>query len=254
MRIVPVIDLMGGQVVRGIAGQRETYRPIESGLAAGAAPSDIGRALADAFDVNEIYLADLDAIRGGVPAGDTYRQLLHDGISLWIDAGVGSPQLAERLLRFESDSTNSSASQVSGIIVGLESLDDPAALAAIVERVGSARLIFSLDLQQGQPLACFADWRRLSPIAIACEAYQLGVRRMIVLDLAGVGVGAGVPTLELCQAIRTAQPDVELTSGGGVRGVDDLLALQAAGCSAALVASALHDGRITPDDALRFRS
>jgi phosphoribosylformimino-5-aminoimidazole carboxamide ribotide isomerase len=41
---------------------------------------------------------------------------------------------------------------------------------------------------------------------------------------------------------------MELTSGGGVRGRDDLAALADAGCDAALVASALHDGQLTVSD------
>ena len=70
-------------------------------------------------------------------------------------------------------------------------------------------------------------------------------QRLEVVDLAGVGVGQGVPTLDLCRRLRAAYPKLELISGGGVRGVDDLKALRDAGCDAALVASALHDGRLT---------
>jgi phosphoribosylformimino-5-aminoimidazole carboxamide ribotide isomerase len=40
-------------------------------------------------------------------------------------------------------------------------------------------------------------------------------------------------------------PFLEIISGGGVRGPRDLQALAAAGADAALVASALHDGRLS---------
>jgi uncharacterized protein related to proFAR isomerase len=40
----------------------------------------------------------------------------------------------------------------------------------------------------------------------------------------------------------------ELIAGGGVRGRTDLEDLAAAGCSGALAASALHDGRLTKTD------
>jgi phosphoribosylformimino-5-aminoimidazole carboxamide ribotide isomerase len=39
---------------------------------------------------------------------------------------------------------------------------------------------------------------------------------------------------------------VAIYAGGGVRDGDDLRALEAAGATGALVATALHDGRITP--------
>ncbi len=73
-----------------------------------------------------------------------------------------------------------------------------------------------------------------------------------MLDLADVGVASGTGTLQLCHNIRREFPAIELIAGGGVRSVADLLALQSAGCNAALVASAIHDKRLTPDDLREF--
>jgi uncharacterized protein related to proFAR isomerase len=41
---------------------------------------------------------------------------------------------------------------------------------------------------------------------------------------------------------------VELAVAGGVRGLTDLAAVAAAGCDAALIATALYDGRILAAD------
>ena len=83
-------------------------------------------------------------------------------------------------------------------------------------------------------------------------ALDAGVSQMIVLDLAGVGEDAGVRALDVCRRaaeIASARGvSLQLTSGGGVRDMNDLKKLAAAGCSAALVASALHDGRVTATD------
>ncbi len=38
MILIPVIDLMQGQVVRAVRGDRGSYRPIVSGLCAGSDP------------------------------------------------------------------------------------------------------------------------------------------------------------------------------------------------------------------------
>jgi phosphoribosylformimino-5-aminoimidazole carboxamide ribotide isomerase len=62
-----------------------------------------------------------------------------------------------------------------------------------------------------------------------------------------VGTNAGMNTLELCRRIRTLGiPPLNLIAGGGVRSIHDLQRMQSAGCDAALVASALHDKRLTP--------
>jgi phosphoribosylformimino-5-aminoimidazole carboxamide ribotide isomerase len=87
-------------------------------------------------------------------------------------------------------------------------------------------------------------WRTETADAIGLAVTDLGVRRLIVLDLTRVGVGHGVGTEDLCRAIRKHAHGIELTAGGGVRGRDDLTCLADAGCDAVLVASALHDGRL----------
>jgi phosphoribosylformimino-5-aminoimidazole carboxamide ribotide isomerase len=63
---------------------------------------------------------------------------------------------------------------------------------------------------------------------------------------------SGVPTLELCRAVRELSPDVEIITGGGVRGIADLEALERAGVDGVLIASALHDGSLTPEECVTW--
>jgi phosphoribosylformimino-5-aminoimidazole carboxamide ribotide isomerase len=161
---------------------------------------------------------------------------------IWLDAGTGTPEAAAEIAEwFEHCGVGGR------VVVGLESLVDGATLGAIVESVGAERMVFSLDLKQGTPLTASPDWRGRAPSEIANIAVLQGVCSLIVLDLAGVGVGRGVPSLELCRQLRAAYPKLEIVTGGGVRGIGDLDAISDAGCNGVLVASALHDGRITPE-------
>jgi len=89
-----------------------------------------------------------------------------------------------------------------------------------------------------------------SALELAERAVAAGVRALLVLDLARVGTGMGLD-LELVRQVRRALPDVELLAGGGVAGPADLARLAAAGCVAVLVATALHDGRLTASDLRR---
>jgi phosphoribosylformimino-5-aminoimidazole carboxamide ribotide isomerase len=54
-----------------------------------------------------------------------------------------------------------------------------------------------------------------------------------------------VGTEPLCRALRALDAGLEITVGGGVRSAADLEVLARAGADAALVATALHDGRLT---------
>src|SRR5262245_38013639 len=121
MIVIPVIDLKGGLVVRGIAGRREEYRPIVSQLASEPAPWAIAQAFVEHFGFRNVYVADLDAITGREPDFDAYDEISRSGLSPWIDAGVGTIQQARALLKTSGS-----------IIVGLESLASPEELAEIV--------------------------------------------------------------------------------------------------------------------------
>jgi len=235
VRLVAVLDVQGGAVVRGVAGRRADYRPVVSALTPSSRPADVARAFAG-LGLRELYVADLDALAGAEPDRDLYAALRGDGCRLWVDAGVRGPRRADRLAE----------DGVEAVVVGLETVDGPRVVADLVRRHGE-RIVLSLDLREGRPLSA-AGWKGSDAWSVAAEAVGLGVRRLLVLDLARVGVGDGVGTEALCARLAAAWPDVEVSAGGGVGGRDDLLRLRRAGVRAALVASALHDGRLRPPD------
>ena len=166
---------------------------------------------------NECYIADLDAIAGAGPDYASYQDIIRAGLDqIWIDAGTGNLASAVAL-----DERLSSAGGEHSIVIGSESLADPSDLVALVERLGSERLIFSLDLKAGRPIVSAQAWPS-APLEIAREAIHSGIQRLIVLDLANVGVSSGVGTEQLCRAIRQMDNHIEIIAGGGVRSIDDL--------------------------------
>ncbi len=238
MVIIPVLDLLAGQVVRGIAGRRHEYRPVVSRLTSSAEPLAVARAFRDRFGLTTLYLADLDAIAGAAPAVPTYAALRADGFRLWVDAGV----------RRASDAALLAAAGIEDIVAGLETLEGSAALTELCQVHGAEHMVFSLDLKGGEPLGDCAAWGATDAWSIAQRAIACGVWRALVLDLARVGVGAGTGTEAFCRQLAESCPGLEIIAGGGVRDVGDLKRLAGYGVKGALVASALHDGRLTRAD------
>ena len=229
MRLIPVLDILNSVVVRGVAGNRDQYRPIESCLTTSVEALDVARAIRERYSFDEFYIADLDAIMHHRSGEVLYRQLIADGFRLWIDAGVGHATQAQAVR----------ASGAERVIVGLESCLSPSDLQGIVDALSPERVVFSLDLKGGIPLAA-PDWGT-DPAAIAALVISCGITQLIVLDLAAVGTGYGVPTIALCQKLRTTHGrDIEIITGGGVRGRDDIDQLEQAGVDGVLIASLLH--------------
>src|SRR5262249_28191722 len=157
---------------------------------------------------------------------------------LWVDAGLHRPEDARQLTE----------SGVEGLVAGLETLSGPESLRTLCQTYGSDRVIFSLDLRGGRPLTGNSAWQGTDARAIAEEAIACGVCRLIVLDLERVGVGEGTGTEAFCTLLVESYPGLDIIAGGGVRDVADLRRLKMCGVRAVLVASALHDGRLTRED------
>jgi HisA/HisF family protein len=250
VRVIPVLDLAGGQAVLARGGRRETYAPVRSVLVAGEHPGDplaLVRAFRDVLGCAECYVADLDAITGGVVQHARLGQLAGLGCPLLVDAGVADPRGARAL----------AAAGAARVVVGLETLPSFAALAAVVRALGAERVVFSLDLVDGAPLArsrAPGGSAALTPLALASAAVAAGAGGILVLDLARVGGGRGVDP-GLVAALRRAHPDAELLAGGGVATPAELQRLADLGLDGVLVATALHTGGLTRDalEAVRRR-
>ena len=238
MRIIPVLDLLDSVVVRGVAGQRSEYRPVESCFAESAAAVDVALGIRRTFGLNQLYVADLDAILNREPNWQVYQQLVDLEFELLIDAGVSTAVDVAGVL----------AAGAKQVIVGLETWPLLSSLELLLTTAGEENIIFSLDLKDGIPVSKFRDMTSVNPADIGASVLEAGVREMIVLDLGTVGTKTGLPTLELCRELNDFAPKSRLITGGGVRNSDDLKQLTGEPIEGVLVASALHDGSITVED------
>ncbi|WGD30427.1 HisA/HisF-related TIM barrel protein [Ancylobacter sp. WKF20] len=230
MELIPVLDLMGGVVVHARRGMRAHYRPIATPLCPSAEPAEVAASLLALAPFRTLYIADLDAIARKQGHGTTVRGLMesHPGVDMWVDAGEAAPQAVARR-----------AAQGPGRpVVGSEAMADLATGSAALA-VGGA--ILSLDYGPEGPRgpALFHEDATLWPEAV------------IVMTLTRVGAGEG-PDLERLGDIIRRAGNRRVYAAGGVRDLDDLTRLADAGAAGVLLASALHDGRLSPDAIARF--
>lgn len=241
MRVIGVLDLLGGRAVGARAGRRDLYAPVKT---VAGIPIEPGNALAlareylDRFKLTELYAADLDAIQGRPPQDAAIAPLAKLGVPLWLDAGIRSVDRAHHGIGVGA----------ARIVVGLETLPSFDALKNICDKIGGERVAFSLDLRNGKPIVAPSANGILrysgSVDRLAANAADTGVASVIVLDLARVGTGRGLD-LGLIATVRETLRGLTLVAGGGIRGPEDLERLSTIGCDGALVATALQDGRLS---------
>jgi len=232
MQIIPVLDIMNGQVVRGVAGDRANYAPIRSALVDSSEPEIVARALIRATSAEAIYIANLDMLRWGTSEFDV-RILPEWNGTIFLDIGGLSQEPPDARFR---------------MIAAFEVGERVAFVRETFQQYRAAKPpAFSVDLRNGSLIGAWAEWGLRSPkdaIALVDRVWEIGFRTAIVLDVARVGIGQGTGTEALCIAIRERYPAMEIITGGGVRSWDDVNRLADCGIDGVLVASAIHDGTL----------
>ncbi|MHA2141693.1 MAG: HisA/HisF-related TIM barrel protein [Candidatus Thorarchaeota archaeon] len=232
--IIPVMDIMNGQVVHGIAGKRNAYRPIVSSIVKGADPLDVAEAFKDIFDVNRVYIADLDAIRGiGNNIAIVTDIVDTIGLEILLDGGARNATDIGKLLE----------TGIQSAIVATETLASQNDLTEILQ-VHGASVVGSLDLMSGKTLSACREFNGKDPLSMARVLETSGIQKLIVLELSLVGTGQGPIHDGLIQICSNSSLDI--IAGGGVRNRDDLHELFQIGAEAALVATALHQKTVQP--------
>ena len=248
-RVIPAIDLMGGVVVHGVKGERENYQPVQSILSETAELFPIVEAFVRKLGLREFYIADLDAIMFSMQKDhlnlitNTRAEGLNTlgTISLMVDAGVFNLAGARKILKAGIDQA----------IIGTETLPSLTTLQDIINCYGADRLVVSLDTQDSKVLSAAPELCNLEVPQAICLLREFGIKHYILLELRKVGTSAGL-NKELIKECLSVLDDVQSQErgssffiGGGVSGYEDLHWLKEMGVSGAIVATALHDGRLT---------
>jgi phosphoribosylformimino-5-aminoimidazole carboxamide ribotide isomerase len=221
MKLIPVIDVMAGQVVHARRGDRDSYRPVQSTLCPSSAPEAILQAFIENFSCATVYIADLDAIRYGRPQLELLHHLktAFPNTQFWIDAGIADFNSFANLRELD----------IGIAVIGSEGLSQTDWLGALAKEDWILSLDFRGESFLGPPnlLADTAIWPQ----------------KVFGMNLAQVGSEEG-PDYELLGRLQCRGNECEIYAAGGVRDETDLWNLDQRGISGALVATALHNGDI----------
>jgi len=225
MEIIPVIDLMHGQVVHARLGQRHLYQPIQSSLCTSSNPIVIVDALLELYPFRRLYIADIDAIKGLGNHLDTIRKIRmqYPNLDIWLDAGLSN---LKELEIWETLKVTH--------VIGSENITAVNDLIAIIQQL-EGQLVLSLDFNRSGFIGCMELETN----------HTLWPNKIIVMDLTLVGSEKG-PALQRLQNIIKMSGDCKIFAAGGVKNNEDIEQLRSLNMSGALVATALHNGNLKP--------
>jgi phosphoribosylformimino-5-aminoimidazole carboxamide ribotide isomerase len=223
MEVIPVLDLKGGVVVHARMGMRSAYAPIETPLSPTSEPRCVARGLLSIFPFKTFYVADLDAIEGKGDNTTALKSLRAEcpDLAFWVDNGTGDLRNAKPWLE----------AGVGHLVVGSETQRDSELIRHLCR---DERTILSLD---------FRGDAFLGPASLLDDV-EAWPQKIIVMALARVGSASG-PDMNRLANIKARAIGRQVYAAGGVRDANDLALLARADVSGALVATSLHNGKLT---------
>jgi phosphoribosylformimino-5-aminoimidazole carboxamide ribotide isomerase len=229
---IPAIDIRGGRCVRLVEGDfaRETRYADD--------PAEMARYWA-AEGAQRLHVVDLDGARDGVRGNaDVIRSLLGSvQIPVQVGGGIRTLETAQELL----------AEGAARVVIGTTAAEDPEVMRTGVAKLGAEQVIVGVDARGGR--VATHGWQTVTDLDVLsfCQVLKdYGVQRVLYTDVARDGRLSG-PDVEGTRAIASL---MNVIGSGGVSTVEQLRELADAGAEAAIIGTALYEGRLKLGDAL----
>jgi phosphoribosylformimino-5-aminoimidazole carboxamide ribotide isomerase len=227
LKVIPVIDLLGGVVVHAKKGERATYQAIQSQLTPSSQPLDIVAALLAVYPFEQLYIADLNAIQK-LNGNDENNysviaaiKQLYPKLELWVDAGISN-----------NTELNSWQKLNVRLIIGSENFAKIGNFASL--NIANKDFILSLDFMP-------SGYQGPAELLANTEYWPQDV---ILMSLLNVGSNNGT-NVKLMRDFIARAKGFNLIAAGGIRNIDDLITLKNMGANVALMATALHQKQIS---------
>ncbi len=237
MQIIPAIDIIDGKCVRltqGDYSQKKVYNEH---------PLEVAQQFEDA-GLQRLHLVDLDGAKAGAVKNWKVLETLAARTSLVIDFGGG--------IKTENDVNIVFDSGAKLATIGSLAVKNKALFVSWLQQYGAGSFLLGADVKDEK--ITVSGWLETTDTWIYdfIEDYrQHGIQQVFCTDVSKDGMLQGAAT-DLYKNILGKFPDLFLIASGGVSSLQDLDALQEAGCKGAIVGKAIYEGRIRLNDLTGF--
>ena len=230
--VIPAVDVRDGQAVQLVGGERHSGNEYGDPVVAAERWVEQG--------ARTLHLVDLDGAFEGERANAAAIKRIVETIDVPVQLGGG--------IRTASGARDLLDRGVDRVILGTAAVENPELVAEISE-THPGSVVVSLDARGGEVVVSgWTEGTGLDPTTAAAEYEQRGAGAILFTDIDVEGRLDGVQTDPVRRLVDAVE--IPVVASGGVATIDDIRALRDAGASAAVVGSALYEGRFTLDDAI----
>jgi phosphoribosylformimino-5-aminoimidazole carboxamide ribotide isomerase len=230
--VIPAVDVRDGQAVQLVGGERHSGNEYGDPVVAAERWVEQG--------ARTLHLVDLDGAFEGERANAAAIERIVETVDVPVQLGGG--------IRTAADARDLLDRGVDRVILGTAAVEDPK-LVAEIDETHPGSVVVSLDARGGEVvISGWTEGTGMDPATAAAAYEDRGAGAILFTDVDVEGRLDGVrtdPVGRLADAVA-----IPVVASGGVATIDDVRALRDAGASAAVVGSALYEGRFTLDDAM----
>lgn len=230
MKIIPAIDLIGGQCVRLSQGDYQQKKVYDT------SPLNVAKTFEDA-GLRYLHLVDLDGAKAGKVTNWNVVGELTRNTKLKIDFGGG--------IKTEDEIKKLLDLGISQVNLGSIAVKNPTLVYDWLDQFGPETIILSADVKK--EMIHVSGWQEESSTRIddlVTNYTKHGLRYVTCTDIETDGMLKG-PNVQLYARLTRELPQVKWTASGGVSSVDDLIALNKTGVDGAIIGKAIYENKIS---------
>ncbi len=233
MIIIPAIDIFDGKCVRLTQGDFNRSKMYDENPIA----------VAQEFErqgAQFLHIIDLEGAKERRPMNKDAILAIVKAVQIPIQVGGG--------IRSYDDVKAYLENGVSRIILSSIVIENPKMLEKLVKEFGGSKIVFSLDIRDGQFAS--AGWKDLEKKSVAdiIEFIKtIGIETIVVTDIAKDGMLEG-PNFGLMRQMLNEK--FEIITAGGVSSTSDLLELKKIGVKSVIIGKALYEGKVNLQEAI----
>jgi len=228
--VIPAIELREGRCVQQVQGV--------GGFSYSDDPVDMAR-LWRKENARSLHVTDLDgASTGTLPNAEAVKRIV-DAVDIPVEVG-GS-------LRTLDEVDRALSLGVYRVVVGTMVIEEPEVAQKALATFGASKIVLGVDAMDG--MVMMQGWKEssgLTALSVALNAKAMGFRRMLYTEVRPDDTLRGTNIKVLRDlAVNTG---MRITSSGGLRGLEDLLALcelESLGVDSVVIGRALYENRFS---------
>lgn len=231
--VIPAIDIIDGKCVRltqGDYAQKKVYNEH---------PLEVAKEF-ESIGVTRLHLVDLDGAKKGSVVNWKVLEAIAGHTNLVVDFGGGIKKEDDLRIVYENGAALAT--------IGSIAVKEPQLFFSWVKQYGADKIFLGADVKEEK--IAVGGWLETTDLSIYDfleSNIKEGVHHIFCTDIAKDGLLQG-PSIPLYKKILERFPDIDFVASGGVSNIDDIYALQEAGCNGVIVGKAIYEGKISMEE------